>query len=263
MITAKDIERALFELAPRSYAEDWDNVGLLCGRENKEVRKILVALDPFLNVCREAADIGADMIVTHHPLIFHAPLSVTDRDPVGECILFLSKHDIAAANAHTNLDNAPGGVNDRLAQVLHLQGIEVIDPHGTDEQGREWGLLRSGKTAEQSLESFAAFVKEQLHCPGLRYVSGGKPVHKVAVGGGACGDEIESALCAGCDTMVTADVKYNQFQNAKDRGLNLIDAGHFETENPVCQILADYLQQKFPSVQVISSQKHCDSVQFL
>ena len=263
MIAAKDIEKALFTLAPQHYAEDWDNVGLLCGRADKEVRKIMVALDPFLSVCQEAAEIGADMIVTHHPLIFRAPLSVTDRDPVGQCILFLAQHDMAAANAHTNLDNAPGGVNDRLSEVLGLQNISVIDPHGTDEQGREWGLLRAGETAPQSLTDFAAFVKEKLHCKGLRYIDGGKMVHKVAVGGGACGDEAEAALRAGCDTLVTADVKYNQFQDAMDRGLNLIDAGHFETENPICEVLAAYLQEKFPAIQVVLSQKHHDSVQFL
>lgn len=263
MITAKDIEQALFALAPQHYAEDWDNVGLLCGREDKEVHKIMVALDPFLSVCQEAIEIGADMIVTHHPLIFHAPLSVTDRDPVGQSILFLAKHDIAAANAHTNLDNAPGGVNNRLAQVLGLQNITVIDPHGTDEQGREWGLLRAGETAPQSLDDFAAFVKEKLHCGGLRYIDCGKTVCRVAVGGGACGDEAENALRAGCDTLVTADVKYNQFQDAMDRGINLIDAGHFETENPICQVLVDYLQETFPAVQVVLSQTHHDPVQFL
>lgn len=263
MTTAADIERALYELAPRHYAEEWDNVGLLCGRQEKEIRKILVALDPFLCVCREALEMGADMIVTHHPLIFRPTLSVTDRDPVGKSILFLAQHDMAAVNAHTNLDNAPGGVNDRLAEVLSLQNITVIDPHGTDKQGREWGLLRVGETTPQNLDGFAAFVKDRLHCPGLRYVNGGKTVRKVAVGGGSCGDKAEAALRAGCDTLVTADVKYNQFQNAMDRGLNLIDAGHFETENPVCEILASHLQEKFPTIQVIISQKHHDSVQFL
>ena len=263
MTTAKDIERALFALAPRHYAEEWDNVGLLCGRREKEVRRVLVALDPFLSVCREAAEIGADMIVTHHPLIFRAPLSVTDGDGVGRCLLFLAQHDIAAANAHTNLDHAPGGVNDRLAQVMELQHVTVLAPRGTDEQGREWGLLRAGETTVQSLTDFAAFVKDRLHCPGLRYVDGGKSVHKVAVGGGSCGEEAETALRAGCDTLVTADVKYNQFQNAVDCGLNLIDAGHFETENPVCDVLTSYLQKEFPAVDVVLSKAHRDSIQFL
>lgn len=263
MTTAKDVERALFALAPRYYAEEWDNVGLLCGREEKEVCKVLVALDPFLPVCCEAAEIRADMIVTHHPLIFHAPLSVTDGDGVGKCLLFLARHDIAAANAHTNLDNAPGGVNDRLAQMLELQHVTVLAPRGTDEQGREWGLLRAGETTVQSLSDFAAFVKDRLHCPGLRYVDGGKAVHKVAVGGGSCGEEAETALRAGCDTLVTADVKYNQFQNAVDCGLNLIDAGHFETENPVCDVLASYLRKELPAVDVVLSKAHRDRIQFL
>lgn len=263
MTTARDVERALFALAPRHYAEDWDNVGLLCGRGEKEVRRILVALDPALCVCREAAELGADMIVTHHPLIFHAPLSVTDGDPTGKCLLFLARHDIAAANAHTNLDHAPGGVNDCLAQALALQNITVIAPRGTDAQGRAWGLLRAGETAVQSLPDFAAFVKDRLHCPGLRYIDGGKAVRRVAVGGGACGDEAQEALHAGCDTLVTADVKYHQFLDAAESGLNLIDAGHFATENPVCQVLVSHLRREFPALDIILSQGHHDSIQFL
>lgn len=263
MITVKDVERKLYEWAPRSYAMDWDNVGLLCGRENREVRRILVALDPFLHVCREAYEEKADLLVTHHPLIFAPAKSVTDRDTVGKSIMFLAQHDISAINAHTNLDQAVGGVNDRLAQVLGLQDPEVIAPCGTDEQGRPWGLLRMGTVKVTDISDFAARVKECLHCPGLRYVSGGKPVQRVAVGGGACGDEMREVLESGCDTFVTADIKYNQFWTARDLGLNLIDAGHFETENPICEVLAAYLRDAFPEVEVAVSKSHGDPVQFL
>ena len=263
MTTVKDVEQKLFTWAPRAYAESWDNVGLLCGTEQQEVRRILVALDPFLHVCEEAARENADLIVTHHPLIFHPLKAVTDRDAVGQSIHFLIQHGIAAINAHTNLDQAVGGVNDRLAQVLGLQHPEVLQPCGYDEQGRPWGLLRVGTVDETSLDDFAALVKSHLHCPGLRYISGGKPVHRVAVGGGACGDEMYEVAAAGCDTFVTADIKYNQFWTARDLGLNLIDAGHFETENPICESLAAFLQEAFPDVAVILSKSHGDMVQFL
>ncbi len=249
-------------LAPAAMKYEWDNVGLLCGRRDKEVKKILVALDPFENVCREAIAVGADMILTHHPLIFRAPKTVTTDDPVGRCILLLAANDIAAVNAHTNLDCAPDGVNDVLAQTLGLSQIEVVDPMGTDSQGRPYGLLRAGLTEEQPLENFLALIKERLHTPVLRFVRGGKPVHKVAVGGGACGDEYEGALAAGCDTLVTADVKYNQFRDAYDLGINLIDAGHFYTENPVMAPLAEKLQARFPELDVILSQTHTDVMEF-
>lgn len=263
MTTVREVLAFLETLAPQYMKMEWDNVGLLCGSAARPVKKILVALDPFYHICEEAAETGADLLVTHHPLIFHPQRSVTEEDAVGRCILFLAAHGIAAVNAHTNLDQAPGGVNDCLAAVLSLQRVETLAPQGTDAAGRPWGLLRAGETAETTLSAFAAFVKEQLRCPGVRFVSGGKPVRRVAVGGGACGDEIACALEGGCDTLVTADVKYNQFQDARDCGINLIDAGHFETENPVVPYLAAALQREFPEISVAISESQHNPVQFL
>lgn len=262
MTTVKDVLQYIESLAPAYMKEDWDNVGLLCGSLNRPVSKILVALDPFPHVCKEAAETGADLLVTHHPLIFQGIKSVTDETAVGTAILSLASHGISAINAHTNLDCAPGGVNDVLAQALGLAYTEVIQPGGTDEEGRPWGLLRKGTVAPIALEQFLANVKAALGCPGLRYVNSGKPVHQVAVGGGACAGELRAAVSAGCDTFVTADVKYNQFWDAKELGLNLIDAGHFHTENPVCAVLAAKLETQFPEIQVQLSQTHADCMNF-
>lgn len=262
MTTVSDILQYIQTLAPHYMQEDWDNVGLLCGSPGRPVRKILVALDPFDHVCQEAADVGADLLVTHHPLIFRGIQAVTDETAVGKAILTLASHGISAINAHTNLDCAPGGVNDVLAQTLGLAYTQVIHPKGTDEDGRPWGLLRQGVVASMPLEHFLANVKAALGCPGLRYVNAGKPVHQVAVGGGACAGELKAAAQAGCDTFVTADVRYNQFWDAKELGLNLIDAGHFYTENPVCAVLAAKLEAKFPDVTVQLSQTHRDCAEF-
>jgi dinuclear metal center YbgI/SA1388 family protein len=249
-------------LAPASMKMDWDNVGLLCGSRSREVRKILVALDPFESVCREAAREGADLIVTHHPLIFRAPNALTDDTALGRCVLFLAQNGISAINAHTNLDCAPGGVNDVLAKTLGLESIRVIRPAGTDDAGNAWGLLRCGTVQEQQLDAFLPQVKASLGCRGLRYVDGGKSVHKVAVGGGSCADGMLDALNAGCDTFVTADIKYNQFCDAHDLGLNLIDAGHFHTENPVVAVLAEKIRGAFPEVTVKISENHQDCMKF-
>ena len=262
MVTAADILTFLDTLAPRSMAMNWDNVGLLCGSKDQPVTKILVALDPFEEVCHEAAEVGAELIVTHHPLIFQPVKSVTDDTEVGRCIRFLCRHDISAINAHTNLDCAPGGVNDRLAEVLGLENIQVIDPMGTDCEGREWGLLRMGAVNEQPLDAFLAGVKEKLGCGSLRYVNSGNIVRKVAVAGGACAGELMDALRAGCDTFVTADVKYNGFWDAKAVGLNLIDAGHFHTENPIVAVLAEKISAAFPEIEVKISEKHSDCMKF-
>ena len=263
MVTVADILTYIETLAPRYMKEDWDNVGLLCGRKNKEVRKVLVALDPFRSVIDEAIAEKADLIVTHHPLIFRDDLTaVNEETETGRCVLTLAENGIAAINAHTNLDLAPGGVNDVLAAALGLENIELTHPEGTDDQGRPYGLLRCGTVAGQSLEAFLATVKKNLKCDGLRYVDGGKPVRKVAVGGGSCAGGIQEAVDAGCDTFVTADVKYNQFRTAFELGLNLIDAGHFHTENPTMPIVAKKLRKAFPGVEVIFSEKHRDVMRF-
>lgn len=259
MATVADILNFVEHLAPRSMKMEWDNVGLLCGRREKEVKKILVALDPFRNVIDEAIAIGADCIVTHHPLIFRNPLMAVNEDTeAGRCVLTLIEHGIAAINAHTNLDLAPGGINDVLAQTLGLSGIEVINPEGIDSDGRPYGLLRRGTVDEIPLKAFLVGVKEKLDCDGLRYVDSGKPVHNVAVGGGACAEEMYEALSAGCDTFVTSDVKYNQFRTAYELGLNLIDAGHFHTENPAMPVLADKLRAEFEDIEVVFCEKHWD-----
>ena len=261
-ITVGDVLAYMETIAPRSMKMDWDNVGLLCGSRDTLVSKILVALDPFEHVCQEAAQWGAELVVTHHPVIFQPMKSITDDNAVGRGIMTLIRNDISAINAHTNLDQAPGGVNDVLARTLGLENIQVIDECGVDEEGRPWGLLRRGEIPACALPDFLADVKDKLCCQGLRYVDGGKPVCKVAVGGGACAGELQAAVKAGCDTFVTSDVKYNQFWDAKELQVNLIDAGHFHTENPVIGVLAEKLQAAFPELEVKISENHNDCMKF-
>lgn len=261
MTTVADILSFIETIAPPFMKEDWDHVGLNCGRMDKPVKRILVALDPFTDVCQEALEMGADLLVTHHALIW-TPGFITDQTEQGRNTLLLIENNIACINAHTNLDCAPAGVNDILAEKLGLTDITVINPRGVDPQGRNWGLLRQGTTKPQSLQAFLSHVKGQLGCEGLRYTDSGKQVQKVAVGGGACASEILQAAQAGCDTFVTADVKYNQFWDAQSLGINLIDAGHFHTENPVCVYLAQQLRQAFPEITVAMSAWHMDCTKF-
>lgn len=263
MATVADILTFVESIAPPYMMESWDNCGLLCGRKEKEVRRVLVALDPFRNVIDEAIAENADLIVTHHPLIFGDKLMAVNEDTeTGRCLLTLIEQGIAAINAHTNLDLASGGINDVLAQTLGLSDITVITPEGTDAEGRPYGLLRSGTLEEQPLSDFLATIKKTLGCEGLRYVDGGKPVHKVAVGGGSCAGGMFEAIAAGCDTFVTSDVKYNQFRTAYENGLNLVDAGHFHTENPTMPVLAARLQAAFPEITVKLSENHRDCMKF-
>ena len=143
-----------------------------------------------------------------------------------------------------------------LAAKLGLENVEIINPKDGI------GLMRCGEVAEQTLDTFLSTVKESLGCDGLRYVDGGKRVHKVAVGGGSCAGGMMEALDAGCDTFVTADIKYNQFWDAHDLGMNLIDAGHFHTENPVVAVLADKIAAAFPEIEVKISEIHADCMKY-
>ena len=261
MSTVSDILKVIEDFAPSYMKEPWDNVGLNCGHMDQEVRTILVALDPSIEACREAKEIGANLLLTHHALIWKAGF-VTDQTIWGKETLFLIENGIACINAHTNLDECPGGVNDELARLLGLKNVQVIHPRGVDAQGREWGLLRCGEVEEQTLEQFMDTVKSALGIPVLRYVNCGKPVRKVCVGGGACGTEFMDAVNAGCDTFVTADVKYNQFFDSRDNGMSIIDAGHFYTENPVVRVLAEKISAAFPEIRVEISKKHSDCMKF-
>jgi len=262
MFKVNDVLAFLETVAPKSMMMDWDNCGLLCGTHSQAVTRILVALDACEAVFEEAVEIGADLVVTHHPLIFNQQRTVTDETAVGRGILLLVKNEISTINAHTNLDCAPGGVNDVLAQRLGLQNIRVLSPLGTDTNGRPWGLLRCGTVEECTLPDFMCHVKAALGCPVVHYCDSGKPVKLVAVGGGSCADELMVAVAAGCDTFVTSDIRYKDYRLAVEVGINLIDAGHFYTENPVCAYLADVLREAFPEIPVSISQNHTDCSKF-
>ena len=254
MITIGNIYDDIDSFAPFSTALGFDNVGLLVGSRKDPVERILVALDITPAVIEEAKRQGAQLIVSHHPVIFQ-PLRRLSRDSIP---YQLAQSGIGAVCAHTNLDAAQGGVNDCLARALELDGVELLCRDGTDGQGRPYGIGRVG-TAPQagcSAAEFAAFIKEKLSACSIRFVETGRPVRRVAVGGGACASMLSDALAAGCDTFVTADVKYDQYLEAKALGINLMDAGHFATEDVVCPALVQFLSRHFPKVEVRRTESH-------
>ena len=261
MTTVQNIYDYIKILAPEYMAENWDHVGLLCGRADREVKRVLVALDPFQAVCEEAKVRDCQLLLTHHASLWELK-EVNDRTQQGRNLLFLIENGISAVNAHTNLDCAPGGVNDCLASKLGLQEVEVIDPVGTDVQGRPYGLLRGGNIVPCSSAAFVAFVKEALGCKGVRFADGGKPITRVAVGGGSCAGLLSRVAELGYDAFMTSDVKYNAFNDAHDLGVTLVDAGHFETENPVCAYLAEKVRAAFPEIEVFLSEVHTDCINF-
>ena len=257
MPTVHEIEQALFELAPGEGAMDWDNVGHLLGDPDREVSRVLVALDITEDVADEAISHGCELIVAHHPVMNCRWLpvqSIREDTPQGHLLLKLLRNGISAICMHTNLDVAWGGVNDILAEKLKL-----VDPGPLCDNG----LGRVGRLEEpMDLADFVRFVSRSLGCNGVRYAGAGKPVCRVAVGGGACGDFEDDAIRAGCDTFVTADLSYHQFLDAKGKGINLIDAGHFPTEDPVCEKLVQYVSDRFQELVVTKSTSHREVIQY-
>ncbi len=258
MAAVKEIYQFIDQIAPFCTQESFDNAGFLVGRGDREVQRVLVALDITPWVVDEAVRMGANLIVAHHPVIFQPVKSVTDESLVGRVLLALTEQKIAAICAHTNLDAAHGGVNGCLARTLELTDIGQLCQAGVDGKGRPYGIGRVGTAHQPGLSAarYAAYVKGRLGSASVRFVDGGRPVQKVAVGGGACGSMMEDALAQGCDTFVTADLKYNQFLDAKALGLNLMDAGHFPTEHVVCAPLVRRLSEAFPDVEVCLAQDH-------
>ena len=240
MPTVREIEQALFRLAPKEGAMDWDNVGQLLGDPEAEVRRVLVALDITEAVADEAIAENCQLIVSHHPVMNckWLPVQTVRQDtPQGHLLLKILRSGLSAICMHTNLDVAPGGVNDALAAAL---GLEDPGPLG-DPEGHVYRALQAN---------------------GVRYAGDSGPVRKVAVGGGACGDYEDAAIAAGCDVFVTSDLSYHQFLDAAGKGIRLIDAGHFPTENPVCTVLAEYLRGRFPGLTVTKSASHREVIQY-
>lgn len=263
MTTVGGVFTFLQERSPFELQEGFDNAGFLVGREDASVSKLLVALDITQQVVQEAVEQGAQLIVAHHPVIFGGIKSVTDQTVTGRILLDLVENGVSAICAHTNLDAVEGGVNDALALRLGLTDIGQLRQAGVDGQGRPYGIGRVGLVPEQPLYDFAMAVKRLLGANGIRLVDGGRPVRMVAVGGGACAEFMADALAQGCDTFITSDVKYHQFLEARAMGLNLLDAGHFPTENVVCPVLQEWLSKRFPQVAVSLSQRHAEVFSYL
>ena len=225
MATVKQLYDLLDRKAPFRTQMDFDNAGFLVGRGDRTVTRVLVALDITPEVIAEAAEKGCQLILAHHPVIWGKLGQVTDESATGRKVLALIEKGIAAICAHTNLDAAEGGVNTALAQRLGLENPVPLETDGVDEAGRPYGIGRVGSLpgGPLSLADFARKAKENLGLTGIRAMDAGVPVHRVAVGGGACGSMLPQVKAMGCDTFLTADLKHDLYLEARDLGINLLE----------------------------------------
>jgi dinuclear metal center YbgI/SA1388 family protein len=258
----KDLLEALDEIAAFGLAEQWDNVGLMLGEPNRSIKGILIALDPTEEVLDEAQEIGADCIITHHPLIFHPLKAIYTDQPIGRFLRQALENEISVIGCHTNLDQAAGGVNDVLAASLGMQGSRPLVPLDKGVAGgATLGFGRVGYLADPlSPEAFIGYLCDLFKLPVLR-VAGKLPeeISIVAVCGGSGSDLAAAAYDSGAHVYVTGEVKHSTARWAEAIGFCIIDAGHFATENPVVESLVEVLQGLFAdrdiNIPVMSSEK--------
>ncbi|MDR1913193.1 MAG: Nif3-like dinuclear metal center hexameric protein [Clostridiales bacterium] len=243
MITASWIIEKMEKIAPQSTAISWDNVGLLIGDINKPIKKILIALDALDSVISEAIEWGADMIITHHPLIFRPLKTITTRDHIERRVFTLVRADICLFSAHTNLDSAMGGVNDVLFERLGLIEKEILITDDSDYKN----IGRVGRLPVPTrLDELARCTADVLGLETIRYC--GNPssiINKVALCSGGGSEQVlfDAVLKNKCELFITGDIKYHDAQNALHQGLYLIDATHFASEVVIVPRLADYLSK--------------------
>ncbi len=229
--------------APLGLAASWDNVGLLLGSPREPLKGIMVALDATRPVIQQACAVGANLIVTHHPVIFR-PLSAIRTDTAGGvCIEMALQQRMAIISLHTNLDAAVEGVSAVLAADLELVDITPLVPE--DEVAGSTGLGRMGTLASPLTSDALIERLRQVWRPPWLLEAGRRPdrISRVAVCGGACSEYAEIAYGAGCDVLITAEVKHAVARWAEESAFWLIDAGHFTTENRAMPVLADWLRQ--------------------
>lgn len=239
MTTVKNIYDYINSIAPFETQEEWDNSGFLIGDFRKEVKTVVMALDPTKQVCDYAAGINADLVLTHHPAVFNGIKELKK----GSAVYTLVNNDIAHIAAHTNYDEAGCGINFNLAAMLELKNVSAAE---------DSFIVTGELDCEMSIDDFAQYVSEVLDCSGIRYTDTDKLIKKIALGGGACEEYIDIAM-ANADCFLTGDMKYHQMLDAKEAGFPVISAGHFETENKPFLMLKDKLEKLFTDVEFIAA----------
>lgn len=245
-LKVKNISSIMENLAPENLKESYDNVGLMVGNSENEVSNILVALDCTLKVIEEARKRECNLIITHHPLLFIKPHSITDETLLGRKITELIKNDISLYSSHTNLDAAKGGLNDIITELLGYDNYSIIEINNINNSSDVEGIGRMiTLTSPCTLLDVCANVKTSLNIRNLRYVGeGSKLIRKLAIINGSGEDFYKAAYDLGADLILTGDTKYHKSSDFSEMGMAIIDAGHFETEWPAMKVFANILKNK-------------------
>jgi len=254
MVTVKKLYDFLNSIAPFDLIEEYDNVGLIVGDNKQIVEKAMVTLDVTTEVIAEAIKNDVNCIISHHPVLFSPVSKINEK----EKIFHLIRNDISVISAHTNLDYAIGGVNDVLAAKLSIKDIHFLSNDNTHTIGRQGEISQP-----MILPDFARLIKIVLGLKSIKFTDTGRMVKKVAIIGGSGGDDIDKVLECDADTFVTSDLKYKHFLYAKEKNLNLIDAGHYNTEILIVPVMQKWIQDYFNEIEVIISAKNIDIINYI
>ncbi len=250
-----DLLKELEEYCPLSYALEWDNSGLQCGDRSRDVHTVMLALDPTGAVIEEAVDAGADLLITHHPLLFSGIKHVTDDDYVGRRILRLAENGLACYAMHTNFDIL--GMADEAADLLRLRDREPLMPthqgDGDDWEQKREGIGRVGSFLEHmSLRDCAELVRDVFHIPQVMvYGDLAQPVVTCALLPGAGRSEIDLAVNAGADVIITGDINHHAGLDAVEKGIAVIDATHYGIEKLFVPYMEQYMAGEFPDLTIL------------
>ena len=262
-ITVKDISKEMEKLAPIFLKEDFDNVGLMVGSKDKEVKKVLLALDCTKDVIEEGKREGVDLIITHHPLIFRKPSRIVNDDLQGWKIIEFIKNDISLYSSHTNLDSTKDGINEEIVKVLgfsHGKLIESSKVKGFEECGLGRVVYLD---SEIELNNLINIVKEKLGISSLRVVVGKEKVKNIAIINGSGQDFFGKAIGMGADCIITGDTSYHFASDYKEMGVSIIDPGHFPTEWIVFLKVMKKIEEKFSTIEFIHSKCSKDPYEYV
>lgn len=243
-LMVKNVADIMEKLAPLNLKEDYDNVGLMIGSDKAEVEGILVTLDCTLKVIDEAIEKKCNLIVSHHPLLFRKPSSITDDTLLGRKIIRLIRNDINVYSSHTNLDVVKNGINELILNVLGYDKGEILC--GTTDTGI--GRIIDLK-APVKLYELCDRIKMCLDIPRIRYAGGDDMlIRRIAVINGSGQDYFNAAKAAECDCIISGDTTYHYVSDFEEQGIGVIDAGHYPTEWPAMKLIAHYLQDRLSDI---------------
>lgn len=262
-VILKDIIKEMEKIAPTFLKEDFDNVGLMVGDKNQSINKVLLALDCTKEVIEEAKDNNADLIITHHPLIFRRASKIVRDDLQGWKIIELIKNDISLYSSHTNLDSVEGGINEEIVKILGFGEGKLIE--SSKVSGFEnAGLGRVVKLDNEiDVKELIKVVKEKLGVKNLRAVIGKEKVSKIAIINGSGQDFFGKAARMGADCIITGDTSYHFASDYKEMGITILDPGHFPTEWIVFLKVMNKLEERFKNIEFIHSKVSKDPYEFL